>query len=71
MESTSLPVHREIKHNDKLYHYERTLDEAGTMIVAVYLDSSANHRMIVKFEKSDKSRATFNEEVIMQGLHRK
>ncbi len=64
-------MHSEIKHDGIVYHYERTIDEAGTMIVAVYQDSSANHRMIVKFEKSDTSRATFNEEVIMQGLYRK
>ena len=71
MESTSLPVHREIKHNEKVYHYERTIDDAGATIVAVFLDSSANHRMIVKLERSDKSSATFNEEVNMQGLYRK
>ncbi len=41
------------------------------MIVAVYHDSSANHRMIVKLEKTDTSRATFYEEVIMHGLYRK
>ena len=49
MESTSAIMYPEIKHNDKVYHYESTIDDSGCMRVAVYVDSSANHRMIVKF----------------------
>ena len=71
METFSDKTPKEIKHDLRIYFYEKTIDSTGNMLVAVYFDASTNHRMAVKFDMTERSNLTFNEEVTMGGLYRK